>query len=322
VTKLGHHAHAGHAQAHLRPRLDIFFGSVDTQVWQLHAEGRLATQHVAAGGEAGDDVPATCDTSLTCARVSAKATGPCDITGAVGAVCGHGVPVRSLFCDMPTPEQYVFYLLQLQTLAQECPLGVKHVYIDLACRLKSSWARFQSSRQEDGDPDFLAACAHMRLLVNWMHGSSHNPSCQLQNNGRYQQGTGWTVGEQTEQLWALTKALGGLIRYMTHAHRRECIEALLALITEDKSWGMAAALQHRRKRMLAKQRESVVASVCVNARHTCLCTDAHWCVCVSDPGAALLLLRCFVHDLATAPLRIDSPAWVHILLAQVLSRRP
>jgi len=128
---------------------------------------------------------------------------------------------------------------------------------------------------ESGDPDFLAACKHMRLLVNWMHGSSHNPSCQLQNNGRYQKGTGWTVGEQTEQLWALTKAIGGLVRYMTHAHRREVIEGLLALITEDKSWGLAAALQAKRKNMRIKQREWLKACAFACSTHassSCACT--------------------------------------------------
>ena len=46
---------------------------------------------------------------------------------------------------------------------------------------------------------------HVVLMVNWMHAASHDMACQLRNNGRFQQGTGWVVGEQVEQLWAMVK---------------------------------------------------------------------------------------------------------------------
>ena len=44
---------------------------------------------------------------------------------------------------------------------------------------------------------------HVRLMVNWLHAASHDTKCQLQNSGRHKDGTGWTVGEQIKQLWAL-----------------------------------------------------------------------------------------------------------------------
>ena len=49
-------------------------------------------------------------------------------------------------------------------------------------------------------------------MVNWLHASSHELRCQLSNNARFKDGTAWAVGEQSEQLWSLTRVSrqGGL----------------------------------------------------------------------------------------------------------------
>ncbi len=38
------------------------------------------------------------------------------VLGVVGWVCTHGVPLQGLFTNMPTPEQFAFYLLGLERL--------------------------------------------------------------------------------------------------------------------------------------------------------------------------------------------------------------
>ena len=45
----------------------------------------------------------------------------------------------------------------------------------------------------------------LRIMVNWMHGSSHELSCELQNSARYKESAARRVGENVEQLWAMLK---------------------------------------------------------------------------------------------------------------------
>ena len=82
-----------------------------------------------------------CSTALSCSRPESKAPpGSCDIFGVVGMVCMHGIPLLGLFCNMPTPEQFLYYLLILKILVEQgCP--VKDVYIDFACKVKVTWKR-------------------------------------------------------------------------------------------------------------------------------------------------------------------------------------
>lgn len=49
------------------------------------------------------------------------------------------------------------------------------------------------------------SAGEVTIMVNWMHAASHDMSCQLENSGRFREGAGFVVGEQSEQLWAMTK---------------------------------------------------------------------------------------------------------------------
>ena len=77
---------------------------------------------------------------------------------------------------------------------------VRDVYIDFACRLSKTWQRFISKHS-----DLHPASKSLRIIVNWMHGSSPDLACHVQNNGRFKEGAGRKVGENNEQLWSLTK---------------------------------------------------------------------------------------------------------------------
>lgn len=61
--------------------------------------------------------------------------------------------------------------------------------------------------QDLGDEQPQGA-SRIRLMVNWLHASSHDLRCQLSNNARFKEGTAWVVGEQSEQLWSLTRVSG------------------------------------------------------------------------------------------------------------------
>jgi hypothetical protein len=207
VTKLGHYSNCGHAVKHLQPQIAQYFGAVDERVEALHQNGRLdlrnALQRTVGVEEPAEDAAedhCACSSSLHCARAEVSAPNSItDIHGVCGAVCMHTIPLRGVFCDMRTPEQFCYYLYMLEHIVRARP-DIKDVYMDFGCRIRSTWARFIA-----GHPDLPTEAANVRILVNWMHGSGHDLACQLQNSGRYTDDAGWQVGEEIEQLWSIGK---------------------------------------------------------------------------------------------------------------------
>jgi hypothetical protein len=210
VTKTCHFANVATATRHLQPRLSTYLnhteGGFEADVQARHRAGQLNLKAVMgtpsrprAEGDGADEAdPEQCAVNMHCARPSAsRSSNICDIMGVVGWCCSHGIPLRRLFCNMPTHEQYCYYLLSLQQLVGQC--DKLDVYIDFGCRLKKTWQRYVQDRDVH-----LQQC-DLRIMVNWMHGAAHEMSCQLQNCGRYQQAAGWRHGEQLEQLWSLLK---------------------------------------------------------------------------------------------------------------------
>ncbi|KAL6757317.1 hypothetical protein V8C86DRAFT_2626627, partial [Haematococcus lacustris] len=136
VSKLSSYSGVGLAttaiQPHLSSHLDCNGLEVDVQ--RRFKSGELSLNHLlgtTAGGPHDDD----CATNLSCSRpeVSSR-SGPVSVHGLVGFCCCHGVPALGLFCNMPTPEQFAFYLLALTAvMAFSCSVDF---YIDFGCRLK------------------------------------------------------------------------------------------------------------------------------------------------------------------------------------------
>ena len=218
VTKTNHFRMCACATKDIPPNLACSFAGPEAEIRDLAAEGRLNLKSFVDTDLADpcpdDDNIRECSSSLHCARPEAPAaTGPCDVHGMVGGVCSHSFPLRGVFMDMHGPEQFVYYLVLLSHLIKACP-SVRDVYVDFACRLSVTWRRFiakQGARYFTSEVESTAA-GRLRLLVNWMHGSSHDLSCQLQNNGRYTADAGRKHGEGSEQLWSLTKVSGVLRR--------------------------------------------------------------------------------------------------------------
>jgi hypothetical protein len=200
VTKLSHWFTSGSASRFIPPRLSQFFGPVNQRIDEAFASGRLNLESTIQAGSA--DGPEADDSScnIRCGRSNASAKNDSvDRYGVVGAVCMHGVPLRELFCDMPTPEQYSYYLHMLNHLVQRCD-NIGDVYIDFGCQFKKAWKRYY-----DAHPYLPQHARDLRILVNWLHGSGHSLSCEVVNSGRYTVDAGRAVGEQMEQLFSETK---------------------------------------------------------------------------------------------------------------------
>ncbi|GLC47449.1 hypothetical protein PLESTM_002075400 [Pleodorina starrii] len=261
VTKLGHYANCGTGSGNSLAHLDRYFGPVDARVSSAHSAGKLDLRST-IGDPTLDCTPfdgdAPCVSSLHCARPDApSASGPCDIHGVCGAVCMHTVPLRSVFCDMRTPEQFAYYLLMLGHIIQQRP-DLKHVYMDFGCRIASTWQRYVAKH-----PELPPEAAGLEIMVNWMHGNGHGVACQLTNSGRYRKGAGRRIGEEIEQLWSGTKPVAGLVRYMTQARRRDFVEAVFRSLSRKKFKKMVKLLEmkYRDTVKLANEGVAEVAKV-------------------------------------------------------------
>lgn len=60
--------------------------------------------------------------------------------GVMGKVCMHDIPVNGSFTDMPSPEQWVYYLVGFEALLRARP-DISDGYVDFACKLAITWQR-------------------------------------------------------------------------------------------------------------------------------------------------------------------------------------
>ncbi|KAJ9508485.1 hypothetical protein QJQ45_012030 [Haematococcus lacustris] len=258
VVKFNHFQGVGHASSAVQPRLasHVSPAGLDGEVQRRHEANQLNLEFSMAGDVQG--LSHTCKATLSCSNPTAVSTATakrCDITGVVGCTCCHGVPARGTFCNMRTPEQFTYYLLLLEGLLESGPADL-HIYVDFACRLKKTWMRYVAAR---GLP---AAWADVKMWVPWMHAASHDQTCQLANNARYQMGAAFRVGEQAEQTWAMLKEMSKLVRYMTHAHRSDALQIRLAGIAFDKHANIVEHLAAKFKAMQMKKGKDSASYAC------------------------------------------------------------
>uniref|UniRef100_A0A7S3QP61 CxC3 like cysteine cluster domain-containing protein n=2 Tax=Dunaliella tertiolecta TaxID=3047 RepID=A0A7S3QP61_DUNTE len=253
VNKCSHLAHAGN-DMELKPYIHNFFGKGEQEVADLEKKGCLDSiksfkQHTSL--LEGDDLEVSnCGSRLRCAREGSKATTMYDVNGLLGATCAHGFALPDLFCNMRRSENFTFYLVLLKHIVKECP-SVKHVYIDFGCRLAKTWTWYLQALDKELPP----SAVDLRIMVNWMHAASHDMSCQLENSGRFQKDAGFVVGEQSEQLWAMTKDPSSLMRCMTLQNRHDSVECLLSDINDLKLARLVLVLKAKMDSMHKKLAE-------------------------------------------------------------------
>lgn len=210
VTKVGHHSKCGAASVDILPHVHEFFGQPDADVQERHILGTLnlissmvplgvgIEASVTAGRTAALEEEPACTASLSCSRPESKARGPCDIHGLVGGVCAHTVPLMGSFIDMHTPEQFVYYLIQLEFMVSKVP-ELRDVYIDFGCRLAITWARYVAVHRVPG-------AERIRIMVNWMHARGHEEACEAFKSARhFLDAARRGGGENAEQLWSMLK---------------------------------------------------------------------------------------------------------------------
>jgi len=159
-----------------------------------------------------------CESHLSCGRNEASTSTAMTVHAVGGGACGHGVPLAGTFVDMKTAEQYIYYLVIIQFLLSSGSAGkFSDLYIDFGCRFKKTFARYI---ERNGSHLAPLGATSVRIMVNWMHGASHNLACQLLNNGRYAQGAGHVDGEDMERLfkWLKVRVRLGFGRCLSLLH--------------------------------------------------------------------------------------------------------
>ncbi|GFH26924.1 uncharacterized protein HaLaN_25158, partial [Haematococcus lacustris] len=292
VTKLSSYAGVGRATADLQPHLtshlDHSSEGLEGDVQHRFLTNALSLPNLMAdaGGPSVNTEQPGCSTSLTCCRpeVNKSVGPPVSIHGLIGFCCSHGVPLLGMFCNMRTPEQFAYYLLALAILMNFCT----EFYIDFGCRLKITWARYVDAM------GYPSEWKDARILVNWMHGASHDQRCQIINNGRFQPRAGWRYGEQCEQLWSMMKDLAGVTRYMTLAHRADVLQSRLSQIALSKATGMLE--------LLNKQLATIEQAGVFNGRQA---SDAYKASCLpaSQPRATDAWKGCEEWGVCPCPTR-------------------
>lgn len=160
-TKGCHFATAGRAQLH-DPKTSTHLADVARKVLKDFASGVLSSEakerwekECAAAAAAGSG---GCSSNLTCSRASASARGVVDVSGVAGVFCAHGQPALDGQLAMRTPEQWAYHIrLAVSVLTRR--KDIRHLYIDIGCRLAPS---LRSALQElvdsgDLDPEMVAA---------------------------------------------------------------------------------------------------------------------------------------------------------------------
>ncbi len=152
VTKASHFFNSSKSTKGLKPVLSMHFGPADNEVQRLHAAGQLDTQELCGSPAAVEEAGAgACTSDLHCARPSAQQQrGKVDQHGIVGTTCVHGTPMRGGFISMPVLENFAYYLIMLRNIVLAKAGGIHHVYVDFACQLRSTWARYLQHLREKG----------------------------------------------------------------------------------------------------------------------------------------------------------------------------
>lgn len=104
-----HWSNAGRAQSNVSPSCRQFFAGPNDTVLEQARNRTLPNFAKQLGDSEEGEAAKLCATELRCSRSLAAPRGETDRTGVVGCACGHTIPAKSLFLDMPTPEQHYFY---------------------------------------------------------------------------------------------------------------------------------------------------------------------------------------------------------------------
>lgn len=179
--------------------------------------------------------------------------------GLMGCVCKHGIPLLNSFASMDgCHECFIFYDVMFNGIVMARP-DLKFANLDFGCKYE---VHFQGPNfcilLPEGSQLTPEMRQHLRVVVPYMHSQSHVVVCRLVHGGLFADGSGWMVGEQTEQLWSQSKPWSHIIRSMSDGHRIDFVNLGLAWIARRKAENIFSSLRDKLAAMLQKQAKMLV----------------------------------------------------------------
>ncbi|PPQ82072.1 hypothetical protein CVT24_009738, partial [Panaeolus cyanescens] len=164
----------------------------------------------------------TCDSEHDAVlRASIRQTPGYSVTGAGLVICSRHCLVRPNGAgDLQKGEKYcnMDYII-FSALAGLCLLRLVITY-DIACQ----WSRNYRTRMKTLPPKLqLSEKVSTRVAIPSWHINAHGKSCQQRFHVGYLDGVGRLCGDEVEQTWWITNALGVSVREMGPAGRRETL---------------------------------------------------------------------------------------------------
>ena len=177
-------------------------------------------------------------------------------------VCHHGFVLRGTALVSTTHERFDMYDVALAGLARWRNLG--DVHIDFACqygvhlrrrvealveRDQNSFADLRDQLAQASDAD----CGGARLMVPYMHGSSHGYSCKHKHWAVYKSDSCRRAGETTEHVWSrLRSSFTGRLRLMSSMRRSLLLEHIIRGLDSERKKEFPLSFANTAHRLLRR----------------------------------------------------------------------
>lgn len=118
VNKVNHFTKCGRATAHVKPNVSVFYNDEGQAEIEQRVRDKTFTLQETMRGTAIYEP--SCSASVRCSRPdSMHSNTATDITGMLGGVCTHSVPLPGSFLDMLTHENFTYYLILLEHIVSQ-----------------------------------------------------------------------------------------------------------------------------------------------------------------------------------------------------------
>eukprot|EP00794_Sanderia_malayensis_P014430 gene14430-15935_t len=131
-----------------------------------------------------------------------------DETGLEVASCRHRIAQKAVNMFRGEIFGYAYYI-QKNFFAHR---HLSYVYSDVACKY-SKWLK-------KVDADLLS---NTECVLGMMHAKGHPPECEILFGGLWSNGSGYTAGEEDEQIFSYLSRIGSTTKYMLPEGRNEVI---------------------------------------------------------------------------------------------------
>ncbi|XP_065072071.1 uncharacterized protein LOC135696565 isoform X2 [Rhopilema esculentum] len=163
-----------------------------------------------------------------------------DETGIELMSCRHCIALKAVNMYRGEIFGYAYYL------QKNYAPKTRFYFSDVACRY-SKWLR---------KVDYDLYCSQTPA-IGMMHVKGHPAFCEVLYGGLWTEGSGYTIGEEDEQIFSYLSRTGSTIKHMLPEHRDDAITEFAMYWNKRKVDKMAELLHRRFKQVCQKERKAI-----------------------------------------------------------------